>query len=382
MGNPRNSPQEVHRIVVKVGTRLITHKTGKLNLDYVERLVRQLADLTNQGIEVILVTSGAVGAGMGRMGIDRWPDDLPDKQAAAAVGQGLLLQIYEKLFAEYGLVVAQILLTRADVADRRRYINACNTFLTLLQWGVVPIINENDSVSVDEIKFGDNDQLSALVACLSDADLLVLLTTTDGLYTSNPHRDEKAIFVPVVDRITPEVRSWADTSTDEVARGGMITKLQAAEIATKSGIGVVITDGNMPRVLQRVQSGEKVGTYFRPQAGYVKRRKRWIAFARVAKGSVIIDDGAREALCNDGKSLLPVGVIGVKGSFEPGESIRVLDTDGMEIGRGLSNFSSSELEHIKSRPSAEIRRLVKRPVTAVEVIRRNNLVVHEPPQAN
>ncbi len=363
------------RIVVKVGTRLLTHTNGKLNLGYIERLTRDLADLHHQDKEIILVSSGAIGAGMGRLNMTRRPTSIPEKQAAAAVGQGLLLQIYEKLFAEYGLIVAQILLTRSDLISRRRYLNACNTLHTLLRWGVLPIINENDSISVEEIRFGDNDRLSALVAGLSEADLLILLTTVEGFFSGNPATDLEAKLIPIVDEITPALRRWAGDSGDELATGGMITKLQAAEIATHSGIGMFIADGRIPGILNQIVSGERSGTFFRPQARYLNRRKRWIAFGRVVQGSVVVDDGARDALRKDGKSLLPVGVTALKGEFKTGDLIAVFDREGCEIGRGLTNFSSAEIALIKKQCSSEIAALIGRPADP-EVIHRDNLVIY------
>ncbi|NLY38308.1 MAG: glutamate 5-kinase [Firmicutes bacterium] len=364
------------RIVVKVGTRLVAHANGKLNLNFIEKLVRELSDLRNRGLEVILVSSGAIGAGIGRLNMPRRPESIPEKQAAAAVGQGLLIQIYEKFFAEYGLIVAQILLTRSDLISRRRYLNASNTILTLLRWGVVPIINENDTVAVHEIKFGDNDQLSALVAGLCDADLVIVLTNIDGLYTANPRKDKTAQLIPAVKEITAEVKSWGEASDDDLSTGGMVTKLQAAEIATSSGIGLYIANGNIPAVLHRILNGEQVGTYFYPQKKFLNRRKRWIAYGRVVQGKVVIDDGARKALCHDRKSLLPIGVIDVQGSFDSGALVAVVDQSGTEIGRGLTNFSAAELLRIKSRPSSEIERLIGR-TAAAEVIHRDNLVIHQ-----
>ena len=364
------------RIVVKVGTRLVAHANGKLNLNFIEKLVRELSDLRNRGLEVILVSSGAIGAGIGRLNMPRRPESIPEKQAAAAVGQGLLIQIYEKFFAEYGLIVAQILLTRSDLISRRRYLNASNTILTLLRWGVVPIINENDTVAVHEIKFGDNDQLSALVAGLCDADLVIVLTNIDGLYPANPRKDKTAQLIPAVKEITAEVKSWGEASDDDLSTGGMVTKLQAAEIATSSGIGLYIANGNIPAVLHRILNGEQVGTYFYPQKKFLNRRKRWIAYGRVVQGKVVIDDGARKALCHDRKSLLPIGVIDVQGSFDSGALVAVVDQSGTEIGRGLTNFSAAELLRIKSRPSSEIERLIGR-TAAAEVIHRDNLVIHQ-----
>lgn len=363
------------RIVIKVGTRLLTHSTGKLNLGYMERLVRELADLRNQGHEVILVTSGAIGAGRGRLNMSRSPVSIPEKQAMAAVGQGVLIQIYEKLFSEYGLVVGQILLTRTDLINRRNYINACNTVITLLKLGVIPIINENDSVSIEEIKFGDNDRLSALVAGLSDAQLLVILTDVDGLYTSNPRKNPEAKLIRVVENIDTEIKSGADKSDDDLATGGMITKIHAAEIASNSGVAMYISNGADPGVVSRLINGEHVGTFFCPQKHYLNRRKRWIAYGQVIKGSVTIDNGACNALCREGKSLLPIGVIAVEGSFSQGDLVTVLDQEGNELGRGLSNYSNEEMVLIQKKISSEIAAIIDRPV-AEEVIHRNNLIIY------
>ncbi len=363
------------RIVVKVGTRLLTHSTGKLNLGYMEKVTRELADLCNQGHEVILVSSGSIGAGRGRLNITRNPISIPEKQAIAAVGQGLLVQIYEKLFAEYGLIVGQILLTRNDLMSRRRYINACNTVLTLLKLGVVPIINENDSVSVEELKFGDNDRLSALVAGLSDANLLVILTDIDGLYSSNPRKYPDARLIPYVEKIDEKIKAGAEESHDDLATGGMITKLQAAEVATNSGVGMYITNGFDPSVVSRLVNGEHLGTYFQPQEHFLSRRKRWIAYGQVARGSVMIDSGACNALRRENKSLLPVGVVAVEGTFAAGDLVTIKDPEGIEFGRGLTNFSSEELIWIQKRSSPDIANLIDRPF-AEEVIHRDNMVIY------
>lgn len=380
MSKTGKNPATAQRIVVKIGTRLLTHETGQLNLVYIERLVRELADLKNQGRQIVLVSSGAIGAGMGRLGLKHRPETIPELQAAAAVGQGVLIQLYEKFFLEYGQVVAQILLTRADFASRGRYLNASNTILTLLRWGVVPVINENDTVSVQEIKLGDNDRLSALVAGLCDADLLVILTTAEGLYEADPELSPGARLIPEVQEITPEIKEYAAGTGDRLATGGMVTKLQAAEIATNSGVGMIIAGGKQAGVLHRILSGEAVGTYFHPQPNYLNRRKRWIAYGRVVKGSVIVDDGAKRALCQAGKSLLPVGVLGVEGSFEKGALIAVRDRHGREIGRGLTGFSSEELLLIKKHSSSDIVRLIGREA-GDEVIHRDNLIVHDCAQA-
>ncbi|NLA26263.1 MAG: glutamate 5-kinase [Firmicutes bacterium] len=369
-------PAKAERVVVKVGTRLLTHETGQLNLAYIDRLVRELADLKNQGRQIILVTSGAIGAGMGRLGMRQRPETIPGKQAAAAVGQGVLIQLYEKFFLEYGQIVAQVLLTRADFAGRGRYLNASNTLLTLLRWGVVPVINENDTVSVQEIKFGDNDRLSALVAGLCDADLLVILTTVKGLYESDPNLCSRSRLISEVKAITPEIKGYAAGTEDELATGGMVTKVQAAEIAANSGVGMYIACGKIPGVLNRILSGENPGTYFHPHKSYLNRRKRWIAYGRVLQGSVTVDEGAKRALCSAGKSLLPVGVLSVEGTFEKGALISIRDGSGREIGRGLCNFTSEELSLIKKHSSHHIVRLIGREA-GDEVIHRDNMVVYE-----
>lgn len=364
------------RVVVKVGTRLLTGSTGRLDPGYIESLVSQIAHLQGEGKELILVSSGAIGAGMGRLRMEHRPESIPEKQAAAAVGQGLLIQTYEKLFSRHGLIAAQVLLTRADLVSRRRYINARNTLRCLLGWGVIPIINENDTVSAEEIKFGDNDQLSALVAGLIDAQLLIILTTVDGFYRGDPCRDPEAELIPVVNNITPQLKSWAGRSTDELATGGMVTKLLAAEIATSSGTGVYIANGTAPDILKRIISGETVGTYFCPRKRYLNHRKRWIAYGRVVKGSVTVDDGARRALCRGGKSLLPVGVVGVKGSFKIGDLIAMQDLEGRELGRGLSNFSSATLARLKGYTSSEIAATLGDSARPEEVIHRDNMVIY------
>jgi glutamate 5-kinase len=363
------------RVVVKVGTRLLTHSSGKLNLGYMEKLARSLADIRNKGHEVILVTSGSIGAGRGRLNLLRKSINIPEKQAIAAVGQGLLIQIYEKLFAEYGVIVGQILLTRIDLISRRRYINICNTVLTLLKFGVIPIINENDSVSTEEIKFGDNDRLSAMVAGLSDAKLLILLTNVDGFYNANPLNNPDAKMIPIVKKIDQSIKACAEKSNDDLATGGMITKLHAAEIATMSGVPMYICNGANPAAVSRILDGEREGTYFCPQKHYLSKRKRWIAYGQIVRGSVTVDRGASQALCRGNKSLLPVGVTDVRGEFEQGDLIAVLDENENELGRGLSNFSAEELAKIFRKDSREIAQIIDRPF-AEEVIHKDDLIVY------
>lgn len=364
---------ETQTIVVKVGTRLLTYETGKLNLRAMEKVVRELADLKNQGKDVVLVSSGAVGAGIGRLGLPGKPQSTPEKQALAAIGQGLLIQMYEKLFAEYGQVAAQVLLTRDDFQDRKRYLNSRNALLALLRLGAIPVINENDTVAVEEIEFGDNDTLSALVASTLDADLLVILTDIGGLYSGNPKLDQAARLISTIEEITPEVRTWAGTSTEALATGGMVTKLQAAEIAVNSGIPLVIAGGREPDILHRILTGEKTGTYFRARERSLDCRKRWIAYGQAAHGRITVDDGARKALLDDGKSLLPSGILEVAGEFEAGEMIAVEDRYGFEFARGLAGYSAGELRKIKGLRTEKAAKILQKEVG--EAIHRNNMVV-------
>jgi glutamate 5-kinase len=361
-------------VVIKIGTRLLTDSTGKLNLPYIEKLIEVITAVKGKERNIIIVSSGAIGAGIGRMNMERRPVTIPEKQAAAAVGQGLLIQHYEKYFARYNLPVAQILLTREDLVSRQRYVNARNTIHTLLQWGVIPIINENDSVSAEEIKFGDNDRLSSLVSCLIDADLLIILTNIDGLYDADPARNDKSKLIPLVENITPEIKKCAGNTRDELATGGMITKIQAAQIAVKSGINMIIANGTDPQNLFRIFAGEEVGTLFVAKDHGLKQRQRWIAFGRVIKGELIIDDGARNALLANGKSLLPVGIVGVKGDFARGDLVIVSDLKGKEVSRGLVNYGSAEIKKIMSQPSSMINEVLGFYLEE-EVIHRDNMVI-------
>lgn len=364
---------KAQRIVVKVGTSTLTHKTGKLNLLQLENIVRQLADLCNQGKQVILVTSGAVGAGVEKLGLSGKPKTMPEKQAAAAVGQGVLLHMYEKLFAEYGQVVGQVLLTREDLADRKRYLNARHTFLTLLEFGVLPIVNENDTVAVEEIKLGDNDTLSALVASLVDADLLILLTDTDGLYDGNPRTNPFAKLIPVIEEITPEIERLAGGAGSALGTGGMATKLQAAKIATNSGIPMVIAHGAKPGILRDIISGHFRGTLFVP-GERLQSRKRWIAFGSHIQGKLIVDAGAKKALLEDGSSLLPIGITAVEGDFEVGNVVSVVGPEGLEFARGIVNYASWEIEKIKGKNTNQISAILGYK-DYDEVIHRDNLVI-------
>jgi glutamate 5-kinase len=368
--------QSVKRIVIKVGTSTLTHPTGQLNLNLMERLVRQLVDLHNQGKEVALVTSGAVGAGMGRLGIGKKPASIMEHQALAAVGQALLMQVYEKLFSEYGKIVAQVLLTRTDVSVRGRYLNSRNTILTLLKYRVIPIINENDTVATEELKykFGQNDCLSALVAGLIEADLLILLSDIDGLFTADPHQDPSATLIPIVSEIHPEIIRMAGGSGSTLGTGGMKTKIEAAQMATAAGTSMIIMNGANPSEIQKIFIGEPVGTVFLSNQPLVNSRKHWIAYGPPLNGEIVIDEGAEQALLKNGKSLLPSGIVAVQGEFEEGDLLKIVNQKGEELGRGFTNYGNEPLLKIRGKKSNEIESALGYKITD-EVIHRDNLVI-------
>jgi glutamate 5-kinase len=362
------------RIVIKLGTSTLTAGTPHLSMPHMVEIARQLAALREKGAGVILVTSGAMAAGRERLNFPRLPKGLPAKQMLAAIGQPRLMALYEQVFAMYGLIPAQVLLTRADLADRRRYLNSRNTLTALLDHGAVPVINENDTVATEEIRVGDNDNLSALVANLVDADLLILLTDQVGLYTADPRSDPNAILVNEVSEPDIPKTLWdaAGGAENDLGTGGMLTKLQAADLARRSGTTVIIASGETPDVLLHAAAGEPVGTRFLPVATSVESRKRYILAGGRASGAVRLDPGAVRALAR-GSSLLPVGVKTVEGPFERGDSIRVLAPDGREIARGITNYGSTDLARIIGKKSDEIESILGYNF-GDEVIHRNDLV--------
>lgn len=370
----RESLGTARRIVVKVGTSTLTHDTGKLNFSRIEKLVRELADLANQGKEIILVTSGAVGAGVDRLGLSEKPKTIPGKQAAAAVGQGILMHTYEKIFGEYGQIVGQVLLTREDSVNRKRYNNSRNTLLALLAMKVIPIINENDAVAVDELKIGDNDTLSAMVASIVEADLLVILSDVEGVYTANPQTNPDAKLIPEIVDITPEVEALAGGAGTTRGTGGMYTKVQAAKIAVSSGVVLVIASGVHDGVVRDVLAGAVVGTIFWPKESGLQIRKRWLAFGARICGSVTVDKGCERALLTGGSSLLSTGVTAVEGEFEPGSTISIRTAEGREIARGMTNYCSQDARKIMGTHTHEIAGLLgAKPFD--ELIHRDNLVL-------
>jgi glutamate 5-kinase len=351
--------QNVSRVVVKLGTGVLTDSRKQPDQAQMEQLVAQVVAQRQAGREVVLVSSGAVGAGMGALGYKKRPSDLAELQACAAVGQSRLMAIYEKLFGAHGLAVAQILLTHDDLEHHERHLNARNTLVTLLSRGVVPIINENDVVSFTELKFGDNDKLSALVASLLPADLLVILTSVDGVLEDFGKANPRTI--PTISRIDQSVEGIAKGTDSATAVGGMTSKIEAAKIVVRSGIPLVIASGRKKQVLARVVSGEQEGTLFVPQATRLRGRKRWIAFFHYPKGTLFVDAGARKALREGGKSLLPPGIAKSDGEFEAGDVVRICDSDGTEFARGIAGFSASEIKGRK--------------LQRVEVVHRDNLVI-------
>ena len=363
------------RIVIKIGTSTITDEHGHLNLPQMRILVEQVTQMSQQGREVILVTSGAIGAGVGRLELHTRPETIREKQAVAAVGQTHLMKHYEEIFNEFGFKVAQILLTQEDMRARERYLNARNTIMTLLEYKVIPIINENDTVAVDEIRFGDNDTLSAMVASKIEADLLIILSDVSGLYTADPRKDKEAELIHVVDDITDEVERIALKSTGSTRGvGGMYTKIQAAKIATVSGVMVVIADGMKAGVLKEIFAGDDIGTKFLPRQEKISGRKKWIAFANKSCGKIMVDSGAVKALTKNGKSLLPSGIISCEGDFRLGDMVTVVDEDGDEIARGLVSFSGDEVQKIKGKKTTEIAKILGHS-DYDEVIHRDNLVI-------
>jgi glutamate 5-kinase len=365
---------QAKRIVVKVGSSLVTNGGAGLDLNALTNWARQIATLRAQGCEVVLVSSGAIAEGMQRLGWKQRPSAVHELQAAAAVGQMGLVQAYESCFRQHGMHAAQVLLTHADLADRERYLNGRSTLRTLLALGVIPIINENDTVVTDEIKFGDNDTLGALVANLIEADMLIILTDQTGLYSADPRKDKSATLISEAQAGKPELEAMAGGAGTAIGRGGMITKILAAKRAARSGAHTVIASGHERDVLPRLLAGEPIGTLLTASALALDARKQWLADHLQVAGRITLDAGAVRALRNEGKSLLPIGVTGVGGNFPRGAVVAILDGDGNDIARGLVNYSSDEARLIAKKPSSEIEAVLGY-VDEPELIHRDNLVL-------
>ena len=362
------------RVVVKIGSRILSSERG-LHARRIGRLVRELAGLNDQGKKLVIVSSGAIASGMSRLGLTKRPTDLPQEQALAAVGQIRLMALYENSFAGYQKQVAQVLLTHEDLANRKRYLNAKHTLKTLLDWNIIPIVNENDTVAVDEMKFGDNDQLSALVATLMEMDLLVILSDVDGLFDRDPRSSEDARLVPVVTDLAAAKKAAQDTRPSDLGRGGMFSKLCAAEQASHAGIPTIIANGREREVLSGLfDDTRESGTLVLPEENRLTSRKHWILYNLTPSGEVIVDNGACAAVTVKGKSLLPSGVREIRGSFGAGDCVRCVDDTGREFARGLVNYSAQELRKIKGSHSGKIEAILGYKAYD-EIIHRDDLVV-------
>ena len=361
------------RLVIKIGSNILASAEQGLNTRRLRTITKDIAGLMDNGHEIVIVSSGAVAAGLKKLGLKGKPHDIKLKQAAAAIGQSSLMWAYEHNFSEFGKKVAQVLLTREDIATRIRYINAKNTLSTLINYDVIPLINENDPVAVDEIKFGDNDMLAALTAGLVEADMLIIMSDVDGLYTKNPLM-KGAEIIRSVKKITPDIEKLASGKGSAIGTGGMYSKLLAAKQANDHGIPVVIINGRKAGLLAKLMDGKKIGTYFEPNKQRMSSKKGWIAYGVRAKGAIYLDDGAVNALIKMGKSLLPSGIAKVEGNFEVGDYIRCLDKEGKKIAKGLTNYSSTDLEMIKGKKTSEIEKALGYKYSD-EVIHRDNLVI-------
>ncbi|HOG07797.1 MAG: glutamate 5-kinase [Syntrophales bacterium] len=365
----------VRRVLIKVGSAVLTGADG-LDLTIVQQLVDDIALLTKSGRQVVLVTSGAIASGKHRMGITGELKSMPQKQAAAAIGQGRLMRVYSNAFGRHGLYVAQLLLTLSDLTDRKRFLNIRNTLSTLMEWGVIAVINENDSVAVDEIKFGDNDHLAAMIANIIEAHLLVNLTSTEGLYDRNPGASREARLIPLVREFTEDILEAATAETSDVGTGGMRSKILAAQKVTAFGIPYIIAPGKRPGVLGALFAAEAVGTLFLPMQKHLTSRKHWIAFTLRGKGKLVIDDGAKWALLEQGKSLLPSGVVDVEGDFGIGDPVVCVDACGAPVAKGLVNYAADEIRKIMGLKTARIAQVLGHK-DYDEIIHRDNLAIRK-----
>ncbi|MDO4690923.1 MAG: glutamate 5-kinase [Fusobacterium sp.] len=367
--------KNIKKVVVKVGTSTLTKADGNLNVEKIKKIVFELSSLSDKGYDVVLVTSGAVGAGMGKLNLLEKPKALSEKQAVAAVGQVSLMHLYQTLFEEHSKIIGQLLLTKLDFADRKRYLIARNVCNTLLSKKIIPIINENDAVVADEIKVGDNDTISALVSGLIDADLLIILSDVEGLYNKNPQKYKDAILFETVNKIDAEIRTMAGGEGSKFGTGGMSTKIIAAEMATKIGTNLVIASGEDPKNISRIVEKENIGTLFIKESKRISSRKYWLAYGPHKKGVLLVDEGAEKAI-RKGSSLLPVGVKAVEGSFDRGTVLKITNLKDELIATGISNYSSEEIDLIKGRKSEAIEKILGHKYDDV-IIHIDNMLVIE-----
>lgn len=365
---------DARTIVVKVGTNVLADAVGRLDQARVQALSDQLVRILHTGRHIVLVSSGAIGAGIGKLALLHRPTDLPHLQACAAIGQNVLMQLYQDCLHTHGVQTGQILLTAGDFDHRVRYLNARNTIHTLLEWGCLPIINENDTISVAEIRFGDNDSLAAMVTNLLQASLLILLTNVDGLFTSDPEQDPTARIVSTVPHIDRSITEMAGTSRSHLGTGGMRSKLRAARLATAAGESVIMANGTRPGILDAILAGEPVGTLFLPHGSTVPARKRWFGYTAQPRGQLHVDAGAVAAICRRGRSLLPIGVIQVVGRFGKGDVVAVCGPEGQEVARGLCNYTAEEAIQIKGLRTEQVTAVLGQ-VPYIEMIHRDNLAI-------
>jgi len=365
--------KDVKKMLIKIGSAVLTGDNG-LDLHIIEQLVEEMVELKKRGCQIVIVTSGAIASGKHRMGLTGHLKSMPQKQAAAAIGQGRLMRVYSNAFGKYGLYVAQILLTMSDLTDRKRFLNIRNTLTTLMDWGVIPIINENDTVAVDEIKFGDNDHLAAMMANITETHLLINLTNTEGLYDHNPNRSKKAKVIPLVREISEVIEQAATDETSDVGSGGMRSKVMAAKKVTAFGIPYIIAPGKEPGILRDLFAGKERGTLFLPMKDHLNSRKYWIAFTLRSRGKLTLDDGAKKALIEEGKSLLPSGIIAVEGDFHVGDPVLCLDTAGKVLAKGLTNYGAEEIGKIMGLKTSKIQQVLGYK-DYDEVIHRDNMAV-------
>lgn len=373
----KSLPSSYNRIVIKFGTSLLTGGSNYLDQEIMSNLAFQVAKLHKRGLELLIVSSGAIASGRDKLGLREQPKGIPFKQVLAAVGQSHLMYIYEQLFSKYHITIAQALLTKAELSDRADYLNARNTLLALLEMRVLCIANENDVIAMDEIqeaKFGDNDNLSAMIANLIDADLLLLLSDTSGLYTADPRENPHAQLIPKVDRIDPDIERLASGTSRALGVGGMITKIEAAKLANSSGVTVIIANGNEPDVISRIIAGESLGTLFIPTSTKLESRKRWMLSGLSTKGNLMVDNGAAKALKRQKRSLLAAGIKQIEGEFQRGDIVNICKPDGLRIGCGITNYSSVDIKVIKGAHSKDIVTLLSYDYGS-EVVHRNNLVI-------
>lgn len=369
--------KNIKRVVIKIGSSSLTLKSGGLDIANMKKFTGEVRNVTKKGIEIIIVTSGAIAAGLKYLNILKRPNDISILQAAASVGQVELMKAYDNLFSEYSLKVGQILLTKEDTTRRKQYLNIRNTIENLIKLNVIPIINENDSSAVDEIKFGDNDNLAALVSSLAEADALIILSDIEGMYDKNPKTASDAKLIPFVEKVTPDIEKIAGGIGSTFGSGGMVTKIKAAKICSFSGIAMIIANSRMPDVLDKILNFESIGTFFVPQTiKKVKSIKRWIAFGMRTKGSIIIDRGAEDAIKNRGKSILAIGVVKILGDFNKGDTLKVLSVDNKLIAKGISSFSAEEIDNIKGKNQNQIAKQFSSSFCS-EIINRDCLVVFD-----